>query len=58
MDGLFVKFNAEVIDTIEKAGQASSNIYVQAVAVLISGAVTLYVLWMGYQTLGGKMAKK
>ncbi len=55
MDGLFVKFNAEVIDTIEKAGQASSNIYVQAVAVLISGAVTLYVLWMGYQTLAGKI---
>ena len=54
-DGFFVKFNSEIMHSLEVAGQASSNIYVQAVAALISGAVTLYVLWMGYQTLAGKI---
>ena len=54
-DGLFVRFNKEIMDAIELAGQASSHIYVQAVAIVISGAVTLYILWMGFQTLAGKI---
>lgn len=54
-DGLFVKFNHSVMKDISDLGTASSNVYVQAVAVLISGAVTLYILWMGYQTLAGKV---
>ena len=54
-DGLFVKFNNEIMTALKSVGEASSNIYVQAVAVLISGAVTLYILWMGYQTLAGKI---
>lgn len=53
-DGLFVKFSNSIMKDIEALGAASSNVYVQAVAALISGAVTLYVLWMGYQTLAGK----
>ena len=31
-DGFFVKFNSEIMHSLEVAGQASSNIYVQAVA--------------------------
>lgn len=54
-DGLFVRFNSEIMDAIQTAGQSTSSVYVQAVAVLISGAITLYVLWMGYQTLAGKI---
>ena len=54
-DGLFVRFNSEIMDAIQAAGQSTSSVYVQAVAVLISGAITLYVLWMGYQTLAGKI---
>lgn len=54
-DGLFVKFSNSIMKDIEALGAASSNIYVQAVAVLISGAVTLYILWVGYQTLAGKI---
>ncbi|KPC27194.1 MULTISPECIES: type IV secretion system protein [Pseudomonas syringae group] len=54
-DGFFVRFNSEIMDAIKVAGQATSNVYVQAVAVFISGAITFYVLWMGYQTLAGKI---
>jgi type IV secretion system protein VirB6 len=54
-DGLFVKFNSEIMAAVKQAGQATSNVYVQAAVALISGAITLYVLWMGYQTMAGKI---
>lgn len=54
-DGLFVKFNSEIMAAVKQAGEATSNVYVQAAVALVSGAITLYVLWMGYQTMAGKI---
>lgn len=54
-DGLFVWFNSVIMTALKDAAAGSANVYVQAVAVLISGAVTLYILWMGYQTMAGKI---
>ncbi|RMP11004.1 type IV secretion system protein [Pseudomonas syringae group genomosp. 3] len=54
-DGLFVKISNTILSEIETAGQGKVAIYLEMVATLMAGAVTLYILWVGYQTLAGKV---
>ncbi|WP_054096912.1 type IV secretion system protein, partial [Pseudomonas amygdali] len=54
-DGLFVKISSTILREIETAGQGSVHLYLEMVATLMAGAVFLYILWMGYQTLAGKI---
>ncbi|KPX86343.1 type IV secretion system protein [Pseudomonas meliae] len=54
-DGLFVKISNTILREIETAGQGSVHLYLEMVATLMAGAVSLYILWMGYQTLAGKI---
>ncbi|PHN71060.1 conjugal transfer protein [Pseudomonas syringae] len=54
-DGLFVKISSTIMSEIETAGQGKAHLYLEMVTTLMGGAVTLYILWMGYQTLAGKI---
>lgn len=53
-DGFFEKFNRDMLVDLQSVATANGNIYLSLVTTLISLAITLYVVWVGYQTLAGK----
>lgn len=53
--GFFQTFNHDITAALNLVSSAGSNIYVQLVSALVTSAITLYVLWAGYQTLAGKI---
>ncbi|WP_117149821.1 type IV secretion system protein [Pseudomonas coronafaciens] len=54
-DGLFVKISSTILHEIETAGQGKGHLYLELVSTLMGSAVALYILWIGYQTLAGKI---
>ncbi|WP_116892890.1 type IV secretion system protein [Pseudomonas savastanoi] len=53
--GFFEKYNHMVMEKIDALSAGLTSNYAQMVAVIITAAVTLYILWVGYQTLAGKI---
>ncbi|MBN3470891.1 type IV secretion system protein [Pseudomonas savastanoi pv. phaseolicola] len=53
--GFFEKYNTLVMGKIDALSAGLTSNYAQMVAVIITAAVTLYILWIGYQTLAGKI---
>ncbi|KWS54911.1 type IV secretion system protein [Pseudomonas amygdali] len=53
--GFFEKYNALIMEKIDTLSAGLTSNYAQMVAVIITAAVTLYILWVGYQTLAGKI---
>lgn len=53
--GFFEKYNHMVMSKIDVLSAGLTSNYAQMVSVVITGAVTLYILWVGYQTLAGKI---
>ncbi|WP_230383604.1 type IV secretion system protein [Pseudomonas savastanoi] len=53
--GFFEKYNALIMEKIDTLSAGLTSNYAQMVAVIITAAVTLYILWLGYQTLAGKI---
>ncbi|KPW72655.1 hypothetical protein ALO76_200090 [Pseudomonas syringae pv. coriandricola] len=53
--GFFEKYNTLVMGKIDVLSAGLTSNYAQMVAVIITAAVTLYIVWIGYQTLAGKI---
>ncbi|GAO94524.1 type IV secretion system protein [Pseudomonas syringae] len=53
--GFFEKYNHMVMEKIDALSAGLTSNYAQMVAVIITAAVTLYIVWVGYQTLAGKI---
>ncbi|EPM53376.1 conjugal transfer protein [Pseudomonas syringae pv. actinidiae ICMP 19071] len=53
--GFFEKYNALIMEKIDTLSAGLTSNYAQMVAVIITAAVTLYIVWVGYQTLAGKI---
>lgn len=54
MAGFFVKFNTTIMDAINQLGATYQAQYSTGIMSLMLGSITLYVVWFGYSTLGGK----
>lgn len=52
--GFFEKFNSQIMGEIDKLSEASTSVYAQGITTVATGAITLYIIWMGYQTWAGK----
>lgn len=53
--GFFEKFNSQIMGEIDKLSEASTSVYAQGITTVATGAITLYIIWMGYQTWAGKL---
>ncbi|CAI1544480.1 TrbL/VirB6 plasmid conjugal transfer protein [Serratia fonticola] len=54
MDGFFVKYNNDIMDTIRRFGDLYQSEYANGVMTLATASVTIYLLWQGYRVLAGK----
>jgi len=52
--GFFEKFNSELMAKLTKLGDTYQTQFANDVMTLATAAITLYVMWKGYQTLAGK----
>lgn len=52
--GFFVKFNNTIMESIKNIGDTYQTQFANDVMSLSAAAITLYVVWKGYQTLAGK----
>ncbi|AJJ53073.1 trbL/VirB6 plasmid conjugal transfer family protein (plasmid) [Yersinia pseudotuberculosis IP 32953] len=55
MAGFFEKFNTTIMDKLTTMGDVYQAQYATGIMSLMVGAVTLYILYVGYSTLGGKL---
>ncbi|HDX9051767.1 TPA: type IV secretion system protein [Yersinia enterocolitica] len=55
MAGFFEKFNTTVMDKLTTMGDVYQAQYATGIMSLMLGAVTLYILWVGYSSLAGKI---
>lgn len=53
--GIFTGLEVVVMGGLKNVLHGHMNLYSSLMAGLVSGSVTLYVIWRGYQTLGGKL---
>lgn len=54
MSGFFEKFNNEVVSKIEEMTKPLQSQFGQDMLSLLSAGISVYILWVGYQTLAGK----
>jgi type IV secretion system protein VirB6 len=54
MAGFFEKFNTTIMDKLTSMGDVYQAQYATGIMSLMLGAVTLYILYVGYSTLAGK----
>lgn len=52
--GFFVKFNNTIMESVKNISDSYQTQFANDVMTLATAAITLYVLWKGYQTLAGK----
>lgn len=53
--GLFVGMNKAVMEQLNQVTQGQMKVYADGISILASGAITLFILWKGYQVVTGKI---